>query len=402
MANKANPCCSLLAVRAGQFREGEVSVVTGVVSSSLASFQNVGNFVKLGRRLTAAALSVLPAVEVQVGVLGLGRFLSGISPSILPSWMTLPETQASRRHRSQDYLHAHASHLDKVAGLYLVVTFYTTESKQNVFESDYIGDENDAKYNEKEDYSGYDGVKIKHGLSKRQSGNELDSEYSDVLYFSAVRWLSRAATLKRFWNLREEIKFFMESKRQNVDFLSNENWLNDLAFLTDITQHLSDLNLKLQGKSQLVNKLFEHICAFEKKLKLFQVQLRRAILTHFTCLATRKLEFPNLDCTKYGTSVQKLRDEFANRFPDFRQTEIRLKLFAQPFDLAVEDSPDDCQMELIELQADMDTKRKFSENSLLDFTNSVYVKSFPICPVMHKELPPFLVAPTAVSNFSPK
>ncbi|XP_076373036.1 general transcription factor II-I repeat domain-containing protein 2B-like [Tachypleus tridentatus] len=218
------------------------------------------------------------------------------------------------------------------------------------------------------------------GLNHRQFKtflDELDSEYSDVLYFSAVRWLSRVATLKRFWNLREEMKFFMESKRQNVDFLSNENWLNDLAFLTDITQHLSDLNLKLQGKSQLVNKLFEHICAFEKKLELFQVQLRRAILTHFTCLATRKLEFPNLDCTKYGTSVQKLRDEFANRFPDFRQTEIRLKLFAQPFDLAVEDSPDDCQMELIELQADMDTKRKFSENSLLDFYKLCVHEKFP-------------------------
>ena len=32
--------------------------------------------------------------------------------------------------------------------------------------------------------------------------NELDTEYSDVVYFSAVCWLSRAATLKRFWNLR--------------------------------------------------------------------------------------------------------------------------------------------------------------------------------------------------------
>ena len=83
----------------------------------------------------------------------------------------------------------------------------------------------------------------------------------------------------------------MESKHQNVAFLSNENWLNDLAFLTDIT-HLSELNLKLQEKSQLVNKMFEHICAFEKKLQLFQVQLSRATLTHFTCLATRRLEFP--------------------------------------------------------------------------------------------------------------
>ena len=132
------------------------------------------------------------------------------------------------------------------------------------------------------------------GLNHRQFKaflDELDSEYPDVVYFSAVRWLSRAATLKRFWNLRQEIKFFMESKHQNVAFLSDENWLNDLAFLTDITQHLSDLNLKLQGKSQLVNKLFEHICAFEKKLEIFQAQLSRATLTHFTCLATRNWNF---------------------------------------------------------------------------------------------------------------
>ena len=57
-----------------------------------------------------------------------------------------------------------------------------------------------------------------------------------------------------------------------MNFLCDENWLNDLAFLTNITQHLSELNLKLQGKSQLVIKLFEHICALEKKLELLQVQ----------------------------------------------------------------------------------------------------------------------------------
>ena len=85
------------------------------------------------------------------------------------------------------------------------------------------------------------------------------------------------------------------------------------------------------------------------------------------CLATRKLEFSNVDCTKYGTSVQKLHDKFTNRFQDFRQNKIKLKLFAQPFDLAVENSPEDCQMELIKQQADMNTKRKYSENSLVDF-----------------------------------
>ena len=56
----------------------------------------------------------------------------------------------------------------------------------------------------------------------------------------------------------------MENKRQNVAFLGDEDWLNYLAFLTDITQHLSELNLILQGKCQLVNNLLAHICEFEK------------------------------------------------------------------------------------------------------------------------------------------
>ena len=40
------------------------------------------------------------------------------------------------------------------------------------------------------------------GINHRQLKaflDELDTGYSDVVYFSAVHWLSRAATLKRFW-----------------------------------------------------------------------------------------------------------------------------------------------------------------------------------------------------------
>ena len=151
----------------------------------------------------------------------------------------------------------------------------------------------------------------------------------------------------------------MESKHLNVAFLSDENWLNDTAFRTDIRQHLSELNLKLQVKSQLVNKLLEHISAIEKKLELFQIQVGRAMLTQFPCLAVRKMELPYLDSTNNAASVRKLRNEFTSMFPEFRRDEIKVKLFAYPFDLTAEDSPDNCQMELIELQADMDIKRGY-------------------------------------------
>ena len=206
------------------------------------------------------------------------------------------------------------------------------------------------------------------GLFHRQLKRFLEylhCDYLDAVYFSAVRWLIRAATLKRFGNLQQEIRLFMESKHQNVAFLSDENWLNDLVFLTDIAQHLSELNMKVQGKRQLVNKLFEYICAFERKIELLQVQMCRATLTHFTCLAARKMEFPDLDSTNNAASAQKLHDEFTSRFPEFRRDEIKVKLFAYPFDLAVDDSRHGCQMELIELQAD--TKKGYSENSLVKF-----------------------------------
>ena len=103
-----------------------------------------------------------------------------------------------------------------------------------------------------------------------------------------------------------------------------------------------------------------------KKFELFKVQLGRAMLTNFTCPAARKMELPDLDFTNNAASVQKLRNEFTIRFPEFRRDEIKVKLFVHSFDLAVEDSPGDCQLELIELQADMVTKRGYSENSLVD------------------------------------
>ena len=52
--------------------------------------------------------------------------------------------------------------------------------------------------------------------------DEVGSGYKDVVYFSKVRWLSKAATLKRFQLLLPEIKVFLEEKKQNVDFLENE------------------------------------------------------------------------------------------------------------------------------------------------------------------------------------
>jgi len=69
--------------------------------------------------------------------------------------------------------------------------------------------------------------------------NKLESEYKDVLYQNQVRWLSRRQFLKRFFDLRREIQIFMIEKNKPVEEFKNEQWIYDLAFLTDILAYLN-------------------------------------------------------------------------------------------------------------------------------------------------------------------
>ena len=97
---------------------------------------------------------------------------------------------------------------------------------------------------------------IKHNATKHRLFqsflDELDAQYGDLLYYAKIRWLSRGKCLERFWNLREEIKTFLAQSEEEVPQLHDNQWLQDLCFLADITRHLNVLNLKLQGRDALL------------------------------------------------------------------------------------------------------------------------------------------------------
>ena len=62
------------------------------------------------------------------------------------------------------------------------------------------------------------------GLNHRQFRkllDEMDSQYGDLLYYTEVRWLSRGAMLRRFYELRDEVFHFMEEKGKPVFHLKD-------------------------------------------------------------------------------------------------------------------------------------------------------------------------------------
>lgn len=92
--------------------------------------------------------------------------------------------------------------------------------------------------------------------------------YSDLSLFTEVRWLSRGKCLIRFFALREEILEFIKIHKiceEPHETLNSLNFYIELAFLTDFTQHLNQLNLKLQGRNHNIFELTSHIDCFIKK-----------------------------------------------------------------------------------------------------------------------------------------
>ena len=79
-------------------------------------------------------------------------------------------------------------------------------------------------------------------------------------------------------------------------------------FLTDITKHLNELNLRLQGKRQTVLELFEYWTGFATKLNVFSCDINTSTYKHFPnikALANKS----TMDKDELKTYVEALNDE---------------------------------------------------------------------------------------------
>ncbi|XP_064116648.1 general transcription factor II-I repeat domain-containing protein 2A-like [Macrobrachium nipponense] len=149
--------------------------------------------------------------------------------------------------------------------------------------------------------------------------------------------------LKRAYDLLEEIELFLDMKGNAIPELRDKEWRCDLAFLVDITDHLSALNAKLQGKDQLINEMFSLIKGFQIKLRLWESQIRNQTPAHFPTLKNHDTSNPQYQ--KYGDKLAVLPDEFSERFGDLKKYSQPIEVFASPFSVDVKAIPEDIQMD---------------------------------------------------------
>lgn len=115
--------------------------------------------------------------------------------------------------------------------------------------------------------------------------------------------------------LRQEIYNFLKEKGKDTSMLENLTWISELAFCVDILKYINEINIKLQGKNQLISDMYFHIKSFEIKLKLLKSHIEKNELIHFPNCKTlfESSEF-SLSTVKFVETISILQQEFNNRF----------------------------------------------------------------------------------------
>ena len=96
---------------------------------------------------------------------------------------------------------------------------------------------------------------------------DICSKHKCLLFYTAVRWLSRGNMTRRVFELRYELFTFF--KKKNLEFkdnLENDEFISHPVYFSDIFQALNLINLSFQG-------LNSNIAVFISKLETFICKL---------------------------------------------------------------------------------------------------------------------------------
>lgn len=188
--------------------------------------------------------------------------------------------------------------------------------------------------------------------------------------------------MERFWSIRSEVAAFLEElesqKATNFSlFLNDGKNMDIVAFLVDITSHLNELNLKLQGKDNSICELMTAVRSFQRKLEVFEEDLQ-GDYAHFPTV--KEQVQGQRDVSSFVDFVDKLIENFSKRFESFSFGQQLTMFIKNPF--LITDvkgfskqvtqhfkwaNAGPLQMQLVDLQADVALKEQFGRTEPATF-----------------------------------
>lgn len=197
-------------------------------------------------------------------------------------------------------------------------------------------------------------------LSHRQFKNflqEVNAVYKNLPLHCEVRWLSAGKCLQHFFSIRKEIfKFLQEEVLSDTTHfekdLLDKDMLSELAFLTDFTQHLNNLNLNLQGQNKSISDIIHFINGFQIQLNIFKREIKNEEFHHFPRCEEIKKEYSDVDFIGFGDLINEIAIEFDSRFKELFILKNDILLFNNPLAVQIENENAKYRIELCNLRAD--------------------------------------------------
>jgi 2'-5' RNA ligase len=119
--------------------------------------------------------------------------------------------------------------------------------------------------------------------------------------------------------VKSETELLMGMKGKPFSHLCDRDWVCSFAFCIDTIQRMNEH--KVQEANHCISEMCDKVTAFQRKLGLWELQLRSKNVTLFPILGKEKL----IDAKKYAEEIQLLQEELNSVFQDIGKYEAILK-----------------------------------------------------------------------------
>ena len=153
----------------------------------------------------------------------------------------------------------------------------------------------------------------------------------NILYHSAVCWLSIGETSRHVLQLRKEIVQYYSTKNKECPLL-DKHFLMSLGFLVNFLTQVNFLNQSLQEKATTVCLVYKKVQDIRDKGRLLKSHLHQCNLFHFpqmkALIDSKYIQVDDIPIILFSSVFDGVLQQFSNRIQNFERISDATRLVA--------------------------------------------------------------------------